>query len=120
MEKALTIRDMVEKIRVEAGTENLQPPRGADLLRTLTSLLGNLNARIRETDMTYKKKLLQCYAQEEKANRAKIVAETTQEYLEMREARDLKELAIEITRSLKYFLRCWEEELKATQSRYGN
>ena len=111
---------MIEEIRVEAGTENLQPPRGADLLRILTSLLGNLNARIRETDMAYKKKLLQCYAQEEKANRAKITAEVTQEYMDMREARDLKELAIEIIRSLKYFLRCWEEELKASQNKYGN
>ena len=120
MKKTITIRDMIEEIRVESGTENLQPPRGANLLRTVTSLLGNLNARIRETDMTYKKKLLQCFSQEKKANRSKIIAETTQEYMDMREARDLKELAIEISRSLKYFLRCWEEELKASQTKYGN
>ena len=115
-----TLREMIEEIRVEAGTENLQPPRGADLLRTLTSLLGNLNARIRETDMAYKKKLLTCYAQEEKANRVKIIAETTQEYLDMREAKDLKELSVEIIRSLKYYLNCWSEELRASQNKYGN
>lgn len=111
---------MVEKIRVEAGSENLQPTRGADLLRETTALIGNLNTRIRETDMAYKKILLQCYAQEEKANRAKITAEVTQEYMDMREAKDTKELAIEIIRSLKYYLNCWTEELKASQNKYGN
>ena len=62
--------------------------------------------------MAYAIRLLQCLDAEEKANRAKIMAETTPEYSRKREARDVKELSLEMCRSLKYYLRAKEEELR--------
>lgn len=105
---------MVEEIRVEAGSDSLVPQRGADLLKSLSALIGNINAEIRKRDMEYKLVLLHSLETEEKANRAKIKAEVSPEYQAMREARDTKELALEIIRSLKYFLRAWEEERKVS------
>lgn len=106
----MSIREEINRISKRAGAEDLMPGEAADLLRTLASLLGNLNAYIRQVDLAYKKTLLKYYSQEETANRAKIVAETSQEYQKMREGRDTKELAIELMRSLKYFLKDFEEE----------
>lgn len=105
---------MVEEIRVEAGSDNLMPARGAELLKSLASLFGNITQEIRKRDMEYKLVLLRSLESEEKANRAKIKAEVSPEYQLMREARDIKELALEIIRSLKYFLRAWEEERKVS------
>ena len=51
----------------------------------------------------------------EAANRAKIRAEITPEYARKREARDTKELVVELVRSLKYFLRCKEDEVRLTR-----
>ena len=52
---------------------------------------------------------------EAKANRAKIRAETSPEYQRKREARDTKELVQELVRSLKYFLRSKEEEMRLSR-----
>ena len=46
------------------------------------------------------------------ANRARIVSETTPEFQRRSEARDTKELVIELIRSLKYILRAAEEEMR--------
>jgi hypothetical protein len=56
-----------------------------------------------------------CMSSEDAANRAKIRAETSVEYLRKREARDTKELVVELVRSLKYFLRSKEEEMRLTR-----
>jgi len=108
----VTVREMIHEIQVEVRESDLQPDRAAELLNRLTALLGNINDEIREADMAYAIRLLQCLDSEEKANRAKIMAETTSEYSRKREARDVKELALEMCRSLKYYLRAKEEELR--------
>ena len=102
---------MVRTIQIEVrDTPDLQPDRAAGLLNKLTALLGNLNDEIREADAVFASVLLQHLDSEEAANRAKIRAETTPEYQRKREARDTKELAIELIRSLKYFIRSKAEE----------
>jgi Tfp pilus assembly PilM family ATPase len=55
---------------------------------------------------------LEWYNKESKANRAKIQAEISPEYEAMRTARNTKDLAMEIIRSLKYFLRNSEDEYR--------
>lgn len=107
-----TIRDLVEERRVEVGGNDLQPHRARELLRELSALLGNVLAEIRKCDMAYNQILVKSYGAEEKANRAKIIAETSGEYMAMREARDLKVLVLELIRSLKYQLRGFEEEAR--------
>ena len=108
-----TVRGMVRLIQVEVrDTSDLQPDRAAELMNRLSALLGNCNDAIREADAAYAEVLLKCLDSDEAANRAKIRAETTPEYLRKREARDTKELAVELIRSLKYFVRSKEEEMR--------
>jgi len=110
----MTVREMIHEIQVEVRESDLQPDRAAELLNRLTALLGNVNDEIRQADMAYAVKLLQCLDAEEKANRAKIMAETTPEYSRKREARDVKELATEMVRSLKYYLKAKQDEYYAS------
>lgn len=109
--EALTVRDWIKQIQREVrDTPDLLPDRAAELLNTLTALLGNCADEIRTADADYARVLLAHLESEEAANRAKIRAEITPEFQRKREARDAKELAIELCRSLKYFLRAKEEE----------
>jgi hypothetical protein len=96
----------------EIAAGELPPLRAADLLGRLTALLGNCNDEIRVADMEFAVVLLTHLDGEEAANRAKIRAETTPEYLRKREARDVKELVVELIRSLKYILKAHEEEMR--------
>lgn len=111
-----TVRGLVRMIQAEVrDSADLQPDRAAELMNKLTALLGNCNDAIREADAAYAEVLLKALDSDEAANRAKIRAETTPEYQRKREARDTKELAVELTRSLKYFLRSKEEEMRLTR-----
>lgn len=111
----MTVRGFIKEIQREVReTADLQPDRAAELLNRLTALLGNVNDEIREADAAFAVVLLKHLESSEAANRARIRAETTPEYGRKREARDLKELAIELSRSLKYFLRAKEDEMRAT------
>jgi hypothetical protein len=74
--------------------------------------MGNTNDEIREADAAYATVLLTCLNTEEKANRAKIRAEISPEYARKREARDTKELVLELVRSLRHYLRCLQEEMR--------
>lgn len=107
----MTVRDLVASIQKEM-LGDLQPERAAQLLSKATALLGNCNAEIREADALYAQVLLGCLNSEAKANRARIIAETTPEFQRRQEARDTKELVIEMVRSLKYILRAAEEEMR--------
>ena len=111
----MTVRELVRDIQREIRDTDLLPDRAADLLTKLTALLGNINDEIREADQLYAMVLLAFLESDEAAARAKIRAEVSPEYQRKREARDLKELALELIRSLKYFLRAKEEEMRLTR-----
>lgn len=112
----MTVRDLVRSYQRELQqTSDLLPDRAAELLTKLTALIGNINDEIREADAIYAGVLLAALDSEEKANRAKIRAEITAEYQRKREARDTKELAVELARSLKYFLKCKSDELQLSR-----
>ena len=102
-------------MQIEIRDTDLLPDRAAHLLTMLTALLGNVNDEIREADAAYAGVLLQCLEGEEAANRAKIRAEISPEYQRKREARDTKELVIELVRSLKYFLKAQAEEMRLSR-----
>lgn len=108
----ITVRDLIRSYQREIQQTDLQPDRAAELLTKLTSLLGNCNDEIREADAVYAQHLLQCLDSEVKANRAKIRAEISPEYQRRQEARNTKELVVELSRSLKYLLRAKTEELQ--------
>lgn len=108
----ITVRALVKSMQVEIRDTELQPDRAADLLTQLTALIGNCNDEIRQADVDYANHLLVCMASEEAANRAKIRAETSPEFLRKREARDTKELVKELIGGLKYYLRNQQEEMR--------
>lgn len=111
-----TVRDMVRACQREIReTPDLLPDRAAELLMMLSSLLGNCLDEIRESDAAYSSVLLACLESSEKANRARIKAETSQEYQRRREARDTKELVKELIASMKYFLRAKSDELNLSR-----
>ena len=108
-----TIRQIISEYQDElASKQELQPDRAAKILNELSALTGNVNDQIRTTDIAYNKVLLDFLDSEEKANRAKIKAQTSPEYEEARIAKDTKELVTEMTRGLKYYLRAKSEELR--------
>lgn len=117
VDKPVTVRELVHRMQVEIrDTEDLQPDRAAELLNRLSALLGNINDEIREADAAFAVVLLKHLESEEAANRAKIRAATTPEYMRKQAARDTKELAQELARSLKYYLKAKQDEYQ--MSRY--
>jgi len=109
----MTIREMIEDLRVEClDSSVLTPARASEILVELTALFSNVNEEIRKRDMEYNKILLKTYEEETKANRAKIKAETSPEYEAKRIAKDTKEVLNELIGSLKYYLRSQEQEFK--------
>lgn len=112
----MSIRERVKAIQVEiGGPSDLVPSRAAELLMQLTAMLGNVNQEIREADHSYAIVLLRFLDADEAANRAKIRAETSLEFNRKREARDTKELVVELCRSMKYLLRSAEEEMRLSR-----
>lgn len=112
----MSVRDLIQQMQREIrDTPDLQPDRAAEMLIRLTALLGNTNDEIREADHAYSVVLLQFLDADEAANRARIRAETSLQYVRKREARDTKELVIELVRSLKYFLKSKEEEMRLSR-----
>lgn len=110
-----SVRDLVRDVQREVQKGELHPGRASELLLKATALMGNCSEEIRLADAAYAEVLLECLRSDEAANRAKIRAETTPQYLRKREARDTKELVVELARSLKYFLRSAEEEMRLTR-----
>jgi hypothetical protein len=111
-EGRMTIRDMVRDAQREIRDTELQPERARQLLSHLSAIIGNCNDEIRVADAEYATVLLQALDTEKKANRAKLRAECSPEFNRKREARDTKELVIELVRCLKYLLRSVEEEMR--------
>ena len=110
-----TVRELVKQMQVEIRDTAVTPDRCAELLAKLTALIGNVNEEIRQADHDYAVVLLRCLEANEAANRARIRAEITPEYGRRREARDIKELAIEMIRSLKVVLKTHQEEMRLTR-----
>jgi hypothetical protein len=108
----VTIRDLVRAAQKELRDTDVQPDRAAELLVRLTALMGNCNDEIREADADYATVLLSFLESDEAANRARIRAETTPAFRRKREARDTKELVVELCRSLKYLLKSHEEAMR--------
>ena len=108
-----TVRGMVAIAQTEIrDTPDLGPERARVLLAHLSALIGNCNDEIRMADAAYAVVLLTAMRSEDAANRAKVAAECSPEYARKREARDTKELVIELVRSMKYLLNSYSEEMR--------
>lgn len=112
----MSVRDFVKAIQRELrDSADLLPDRASELLNQATALLGNCNDELRQADTEYKRILLHCLRTAEKANRARIEAETSPQYARFREARDIKDLTVEMIRSLKVFIRSKQEEMRLSR-----
>jgi hypothetical protein len=111
-----TVRGLVRRIQGQVlNASELTPTKAAELETKLTALLGNVNTEARIADAAYNEVLLKHLESEEAASRAKIRAETTPEYARKREARDVKELTVELIRSLRHYLRTANEEMRLSR-----
>lgn len=109
----MTVRERIKAAQIEVrDSGDLPPARASQLLMELTALLGNVSEEIRQADAAYAAVLLHELETSEKANRARIKAETSPEYQRKQEARNLRELTQEMIGSLKYFLRAQEAEMR--------
>ena len=108
----LTIRDMVREIQKEARDTDLLPERSRVLLVRLTALMGNCNDEIRVADAAYASRLLGELDADGPANRAKIRAECSPEFARRQEARNTKELVVEMSRAIKVMIRSISEEMQ--------
>jgi len=97
----VSVRELVDKARMEVLAGELQPIRVGELASELSALLGNIFQEIREADMAFNAVYATCLDQEGKANRAKIRAELTPEYQRKREAHDYHAVTLELVRSLR-------------------
>lgn len=108
----MSVRDLIKAMQIEIRDSDLQPDRAADLLVKLTALIGNCLDEIRVAEAAYRMVLLAHLDQDEAASRSKIRAQASPEYGRFKEARDTKEIAVELSRSLKYFLTAKRDELQ--------
>lgn len=111
----MTVREMVREMQAEILKSDLQPHRQRELLAKLSALIGNCNEEIRKADAAYSAVLLEMLNGNEAANRARIRAEITPEFARRCEARDTKELVVELVRSLKYMLKSLDEEMRLSR-----
>lgn len=107
-----TVRERIRKIQKDLRDGALTPDLARESLVQLTALLGNVHDVQRVTDQDYKLVLLDCMRSESKANRARIVAETTPAYAKAREAKDTETLVVEMIRSCRAYLRSLDEEMR--------
>ena len=105
-------RDYLKKYqkRMMDKSNPLEKDEASEILMEISALLGNMSDAIIQADQKYNLRLLEELEKEEKANRAKIKAETSDEYIAKQQARNTKELATELIRSLKYFIRSREDD----------
>lgn len=111
----ITVRDLVNAFKREVLQGDLAPQRAAEIELKLSALLGNILEEIRNAEALYADVLLKCMESEGKANRAKVRAQTTPEYLRKQAAKDCHTLAVEMIRSLRGMLRMATEEMRLTR-----
>ena len=111
----MSIRGRIKSIQKELRDGALTPDMARESLVQLTAMLGNVNDEQRAADHDYKLVLLGALRTESKANRARMVAETTPAYERAREAKDTAVLVTEMIRSCRAFLRSLDEELRLSR-----
>lgn len=108
----MTIRERIRHIQAAVLSDGATPEivREADM--TLSALLGNVHQEQRIADQEYKLVLLGCLQGAEAANRARIRAEVTPQYMRAREAKDVAEELKQLSISCRGYLRSLNEELR--------
>lgn len=110
------VREQIGRIQaIVRDSKDLPPAQAADLLNKLTALLGNVLSVVREREMAYRGHYAECQRKFEKANAAKIEAESSPQYAAWREATDTKVLTEQLIVSLRASVRLHTEEMRLTR-----
>ena len=116
MAEPVTVRDHVKAIQTEMrACVDIPGDRASEMLNQATALLGNCLEELRHADQAYKQILLHCLRTAEKANRAKIEAETSPQYGRFMEARDTVKLTEQMIISLRSYMRNKEAEMRMSR-----
>jgi hypothetical protein len=115
MSTGTTVRELVHGYQREVLRGGLTPTRYGEIASELAALLGNIAEEIRDADMAYNAIYAEWLDREQKANRAKIRAELTEEYRRKREAHDCHMVTLEMIRSLRKLQDSVREEMRLTR-----
>lgn len=113
--KPPSVRQRVNFFKAEILSGDLTPHRASEIEQQLTALLGNILDEQRIADSCYAEVYAAALREEKKANRAKVMAETSPQYLRKREVQDTHTLAVEMIRSMRGLVRMATEELRLTR-----
>jgi len=107
-----TYRDIVSKIAIEVYSDTLLPERAVDLRRELSAIYGNVLDVIQTTELAYNTVLLSFLDAEKAASKARIKANTTQEYQNFINAKNTEKMLLKMMSSLNTFITSKKEEYK--------
>jgi hypothetical protein len=107
-----SVREMIRAEQHALRQGNLTPSLLCDMLERLTSLIGNVNDELRTAEIDYKRRLLEHRQTRESSAEARMYAEADPMYARYREAKDTKELAIEMIHSVKAVLKSTADEMR--------
>ena len=110
-----SVRDLVNFYKREVLSGNVTPRRASEIEQQLTALLGNILDEQRIADSLYNEVLAKCMREETKANRARIIAETSQEFLRKRAVKDTHVLATQLIVSMRSMIRMATEEMRLSR-----
>jgi len=110
----MTIREQIKTLQEEVKGD-LETWRAAEILNELSALLGNVNEALIQRQMEYNLKLAELMEGETVA-KARVKADTTDEYRLLLEVKATRELTIEMMRAMKYTIKSRIEEFK--EARY--
>lgn len=108
-----TIREIVLDAQNRVYDTNLLPDEAVELLKTLSSVYGNVLDEIQITELKYNHILLAELDKEKTASKAKIRAEISQEYQDFLMAKNTEKLLIKLMSSLKTFIQSKRDEMRA-------
>lgn len=103
-------RGLIDEYAKEVYNSNYTPERALKILGELASLEGNVIDFLNKCELAYNERLQKCYEVAEKANRAKLIANTSSEYKLYLGAKALYKLMSGLQSSLKHFVRAKEAE----------
>lgn len=106
----MTVRENIKDYQKEIQTTELHPVRAAEILVELSALLGNINDELKNAQMSFNRHLLDTLNDVPVASKAKIQAETSHEYERLLEVKGTEKVALEMMRSLKYYIKEKREE----------
>jgi hypothetical protein len=111
-QRLMTIRERIKAIQVRLRDGVPTPALAREAVMALTALSGNVADEERDAEAAYKRVLFAAMEKHDKANRARIEAETSEEYARFREAHDTAKLVKELVISCRGYLRSLSEEMR--------